>query len=154
MFAEISSAPFLNGNFRGKTIWTAVLHDPENFKLHFKLYTENSLSLYKIELEDDGKSGTVGTLDLTYTSTSKKGNKLVVKNVGEKIHVMLTIIIAMLKHYCETGSMITLPSLQKVILSDQRLTLKDKFIMGLNRRAFSRMKDRNRGRFMRKFHRA
>ncbi len=152
VFAEISSAPFLRGNFNGKTIWTAVLHDPEKFKLHFKLYNKNSLSLYKIEMKDDGIGGTRGTLDFTYTATNKQGNGLVERNLGDKIHIMLSIIHSMLKHYCEVGEMMTTATMQKTILSEKELSVMDKINMGLNRIAVSKMKDEDRGRFMEKFY--
>ena len=152
VFAEISSAPFLQGNFKGKTIWIAVLHDPEKFKLHFKLYNKNSRSLYKIELKDDGMGGTIGTLDFTYTAMNKKGNKLVDRSLEEKIRIMLSIIHSMLKHYCETGEMMTSTAVQKEILSEKELSVMDKIHMGLNRIAVSKMKDNDRERFMKKFH--
>ena len=152
VFREISSAPFLLGNFRGKTTWTAVLHDRARFKLHFRLDNEKSSSLYKIELENDGNGETLGRLDFTYTATNKNGNKLVERNMEEKLHIMLSIINAMLEYYCETGEMMTFVGLREVILSSQGLTVMDKILMGLNRIAVSNMKDNDRGRFMRKFY--
>ena len=48
IFSEISSAPFLIGSFQGKTTWTAVMHDSEGYKIHYRLDNKNSSSLYKI----------------------------------------------------------------------------------------------------------
>ena len=73
IFSEISSAPFLIGRSNGETTWTVVMHDPENFKIHFRLDNEISSSLYKIELENNNEGGTVGRLDLTYNGINKKG---------------------------------------------------------------------------------
>ncbi len=42
VFEEGSSAPFLMGRFHGKTTWTAITHDPENYKVHFRLDNANS----------------------------------------------------------------------------------------------------------------
>ena len=152
VFGEISSAPFLLGSFRGKTVWTAVKHEPDNYKLHFELNNKISSSLYKIELQDDNKGGTIGHLDFTYNAVNKKGNKLAKKNMEDKIHIMLSIINSMLQHYCETGTMLTFADLQKRILSERGLSTMDKIRMGLNSMAIAKMKDKDRGRFMRKFY--
>jgi len=152
IFSEISSAPFLIGSFKGETTWTVVMYDPEHYKIHFILDNKNSISLYKIELEDNGKGGTEGKLDFSYTASNKKGNKLVGKNVDGKIHIMLSVLYAMLKHYCEANEMISSSELQNMIQSNQRLSIKDKILIGLNSLARSNMKDKNRGRFMSKFY--
>lgn len=152
VFGEISSAPFLLGSFRGKTTWTAIVHDPDNYKLHFRLDNKNSSSLYKIELKDDGNGGTIGNLDFTYNAINKRGNKLAERNMEEKIRIMLSVISTMLKHYCETGEMLTFAGLQKVVLSERGLSITDKILMGLNRMAMSKMKDKDRGRFMGEFY--
>ena len=152
IFSEISSAPFLIGSFQGKTTWTVVMHDPENYKIHFRLDNKNSSSLYKIELDDNGKGGTEGKLDFTYNATNKKGNKLVGKNLEGKIYIMLSILNAMLQHYCETNEMLSPSGLQKMIPSEQSLSIIDKILIGLNHLARSHMKDKDRGRFMKKFY--
>lgn len=133
IFSEVSSAPFLLSSFRGKTTWTAIMHDPDNYKLHFRLDNEKSSSLYTIELQDDGRGGTVGALDFTYTAINDKGGGYVGKNMEEKIRVMLSIISAMLRHYCETGKMLTFAGLQKIVLSEPGLSVTDKIRIGLNR---------------------
>ena len=133
IFSEVSSAPFLLSSFRGKTTWTAIMHDPDNYKLHFRLDNEKSSSLYTIELQDDGRGGTAGTLDFTYTAINDKGGGYGVKNMEDKIRVMLSIISTMLRHYCETGKMLTFAGLQKIVLSEPGLSVMDKIRMGLNR---------------------
>ena len=150
IFREIFSAPFLMGSFRGKTTWTAVAHDPESYKIHFRLDNNISSSIYIIEFEDNGQGGTEGKLDFTYQATNKKGNKLVEKNLEEKIHIMLSMLNAMLRHYCETNEMLSPSELQKMVLAEQRLSVRDKALMGLNRLAISNMKDKDRSRFMKK----
>jgi len=152
IFSEISSAPFLMGSFQGKTTWTVVVHDPESCKIHFRLDNKNSSSLYKIELEDNGRGGTGGKLDFTYNGINKKGNKLVGKNLEGKIHIMLSMLHAMLQHYCETNEMLSFSGLQKITLSEHRLSVIDKILLGLNRLAVSIMKDKDRGRFMKRIY--
>ncbi len=150
IFSEIFSAPFLMCSIQGKTTWTVVRHDSKSYKIHFKLDNKNSSSLYKIEFKDNGKGGTEGKLDFTYNAINKKGNKVVEKNLEVKINIMLSILNAMLRHYCETNEMLSFSELQKMILSEQRLSVIDKIILGLNRLAVLNMKDNDRDRFMKK----
>jgi hypothetical protein len=152
IFSEISSAPFLMGSFQGKTTWTVVLYDPESYKIHFRLDNKNSSSIYKIEFEENGRSVTVGKLDFTFSATNKRGNKLVEKNLEGKIHIMLSILNAMLQHYCETNEMLPSSVLQKMISTEQNLSVMDKIRMGLNSLAVSTMRDKDRGRFMQEFY--
>ncbi|MBE9511655.1 MAG: hypothetical protein IMY71_12325 [Bacteroidetes bacterium] len=49
IFSEISSAPFLIGSFQGKTTWTVVMHDPESYKIHFRLDNKNSILVCKFK---------------------------------------------------------------------------------------------------------
>ena len=133
IFSEVSSAPFLLSSFRGKTTWTAIMHDPDNYKLHFRLDNKKSSSLYTIELQDDGRGGTAGTLDFTYNAVNDRGGSYPGKNMEKKIRVMLSLIRTMLQHYCETGKMLTFGGLQKRVLSGPELSVMDKIRMGLNR---------------------
>ena len=133
IFSEVSSAPFLLNSFLGKTTWTAIMHDPDNYKLHFRLDNKKSSSLYTIELQDDGKGGTAGTLDFTCNAVNDRGGSYPGKNMEKKIRVMLSLIRTMLQHYCETGKMLTFGGLQKRVLSEPELSVMDKIRMGLNR---------------------
>ena len=98
-----------------------------------------------------GKRWTGGKLDFTYHATNKKGNQLVRNNLEGKIQTMLSILYAMLRHYCETNKMISSSELQKIYLSANRLSVIDIIQLGLNRLAVSNMKNNDRGRFMKKF---
>ena len=151
IFSEISSAPFLMGSFQGRTTWTVVMYDPVSYRIHFRLDNKNSSSIYKIELQDNGKGGTEGRLDFTFNSTNQKGNRLVAKNLEGKIQVMLALLNAMLQHYCETNEKISSSGLQRMISAEPRLSVMDKMLMGLNRLAVSNMKDKDRGRFIKEF---
>ena len=133
VFSEVSSAPFLLSSFKGKTTWTAILHDPAHYKLHFRLDNKKSSSLYKIELQDDGRGGTAGKLDFTCNAINEKDAGYNGKNTAKKILVMLSTISTMLQHYCEAGNMLTFKELQKIVLSESRLSTMDKIRIGLNR---------------------
>ena len=151
VFREIFSAPFLLGRASGETTWTAVLHEPENYRLHFKLENAHSSSLYKIELEDDGSGGTTSRLELTYRALDERGAALAENALQEKIEIMLELIGVMLKTYCETGRMISLSELQKAVSTVRGLSLADKVRMGMNRLFMLHTKDQDRARFMRQF---
>ena len=151
VFREIFSAPFLLGKASGEMTWTAVLHEPENYRLHFKLENAHSSSLYKIELEDDGSGETSSRLELTYRALDERGAALAEKALQEKIEIMLELIGVMLKTYCETGRMISLSELQKAVSTVRGLSLTDKVRMGMNRLFMLHTKDRDRARFMRQF---
>ncbi|UZJ40881.1 hypothetical protein OO006_11045 [Prosthecochloris sp. SCSIO W1101] len=133
VFSEVSSAPFLLSSFKGKTTWTAIVHDPVHYKLHFRLDNKKSSSLYKIELQDDGRGGTAGNLDFTCNAINEKAAGYNGKNTAKKILVMLSTISAMLQHYCEAGNMLNFKELQKIVLSESRLSTMDKIRIGLNR---------------------
>ncbi len=151
VFREIFSAPFLLGKASGETTWTAVLHEPENYRLHFKLENAHSSSLYKIELEDDGSGGTSSMLEFTYRALDDAGNALAEKALREKIEIMLELIGLMLKTYCETGRMISFLELQKTVSAVRGLSLAEKVRMGMNRLIMLHMKDQDHARFMRQF---
>lgn len=139
IFSEMSSAPFLLNSFLGKTTWTAVAHDSGSYKLHFRLDNKKSTSLYKIELQDDGKGGTAGALDFTYNAVNDRGGNYPENNMEKKIRIMLSLIRIMLQHYCETGKMLTFGGLQKRLLSEPELSVMDKIRVGLNRMVVSVM---------------
>jgi len=151
IFSEISSAPFLIGNYYGKTTWTAVEYDPENYKIHFRLDNKKSSSLYKIELKDNDRGMTEGKLELTYTAINNMGNQLIENNVNEKIKIMLSVLYSLLKHYSERNEMLLSSELRKIIPLEKMLTSKDKMLVLLNRLAKSRLIDKDRQRFMMKF---
>ncbi len=151
VFREIFSAPFLLGRASGETTWTAVLHEPENYRVHFKLENAHSSSLYKIELEDDGSGGTSSILEFTYRALDDAGNTLAENALQEKIERMLDLIGLMLKTYCETGRMISFLELQKAVSAVRGLSLAQKLRMAMNRLMMLHMKDQDRARFMRRF---
>ena len=151
IFIEISSAPFLIGNYNGKTTWTVVEYEPENYKLHFRLDNKKSSSLYKIELSDDGQGKTKGKLDFTFTAINIRGNQLVENKVEEKIHIMLSVLYTLLKYYSENNKLLSSAELRTMIPLEKMLNVKDKILVLLNRLAKSKMIDKDRERFLENF---
>ena len=61
---------------------------------------------------------------------------------------MLTVTGVMLKHYCETGMMLREWDLQRRVLSESGLSVRDKVRMAINRLAHVHRKDPDRARFL------
>ena len=106
VFTEKRSVPLLHDSADGATTWYAVLHDPEDFRLHFVLVTPISIIKYEIEMEDPGDDTTVIKLDFTLTALNARGNTFIDRAGKEKVSAMLMGLGHMLKHYCETGEML------------------------------------------------
>ena len=126
VFRELISPPLLAGSPFAKTTWTAVLHEPQNFRLHFKLKNSASESLYKITLSDNGKGGARARLEFNYKALNKAGERVIANRGKEKIRFMLRYISLMLTHYCERGQRIGLPAMAKFMLHSKALSLTDK----------------------------
>jgi hypothetical protein len=101
VFNEIFSAPILADSVAQKTTWTAVLYEPEKYRVHYQLDNRISSSLYKIEFEAHGSDRTKNSLVMTYTPINKRGIAAMEKGGKAKIELMLSILALMLKHYCE-----------------------------------------------------
>lgn len=129
IFREVSSPPILMGSFFGKTTWTAVLHDPKNYKVHFKLENKGSRTLYKIAMSANAGGGTLIKIDVKYQALNRIGNRVVAKNGREKIIFMFDFIFQMLTHYCETGEMFTLSQLRRRVSPPDSLTFFDKLYL-------------------------
>jgi hypothetical protein len=108
IFTETRSVPFLHDTEGGETTWYAVLHDPDDFRLHFVLLTEISIIKYKIEMEASADGATQARLDLVLTARNERGNAFIDVDGREKVSAMLAGLGHMLKHYAETGEMLKL----------------------------------------------
>jgi hypothetical protein len=148
VFDEYSSAPFLMGKAWGKTTWTAVLHDPEQHRVHYELKNVASDSLYKIELSDNGSSGTLAQLDFRYSAITPLGLK-VIRNRGEaKIELMLRILTELLRNYCERGGVARPGRIARLIATSDALTAADRIRLFVNGFAMARKRDSFRQRYM------
>jgi len=148
VFDEYASAPFLVGKAWAKTTWTAVLHEPEQHRVHFELKNAASDSLYKIELSDDGSDGTLAQLDFRYSAISPLGLK-VIRNRGEaKIELMLQILSMQLRHHCERGEVASSGRIARLIVKSDALDAADGIRLFLNSLATARKRDSFRQRYM------
>lgn len=148
VFDEISSAPMLGDSIAGKTTWTAVLHDPETHRLHFRLDNRISSSLYRIEFEPTASGGTLMSLHMTYTPRGEKEVGERKKRREAKIKLMLSIITLMLTHYSEQGEMIDPAEAKKLVAQFREITLADKMRLLLNKLAKKHLKDEDRTKFL------
>jgi hypothetical protein len=104
--------------------------------------------LYKIELIDDGSDGTLAQLDFRYSATTPLGLK-VIRNRGEaKIKLMLQILMAQLRHYCERGEVAFSGRIARLIVNSDALDAADRIRLFLNRLAMARKRDSFRQRYM------
>jgi hypothetical protein len=108
IFTETRSMPMLYDAEGGATTWYAVLHDPDDFRLHFVLLTDISIIKYKIEMEAAADGTTRIKLDLVLTARNERGNTFIATDGRKNVSAMLMGLGHMLKHYCETGEMLKL----------------------------------------------
>ncbi|MFC1539472.1 hypothetical protein ACFL6H_08610 [Candidatus Latescibacterota bacterium] len=142
IFNEISSAPILADSISRKTTWTAVLYEPDRFRVHYRLENKVSSSLYKIEFEAEASGRTKSRLEITYTPINKMG-----KGTEGKLRLMLSALSLMLKHYCEHGEMVKSSEIMKLSLHVKELTIKDKIRSLLNKLMMKVMHDEDKKKF-------
>lgn len=140
VFREVISSPILAGSPFGKTTWTAVLHDPTSRRLHFRLQTARSESLYKIELEDDGADGTRMDLSFACTALTERDEHIVSSNGAARIGFMLDFLSMMLAHYCEGGRCISSAEVARFVAQSDALSAVDtaRFVIVRLRQALAR----------------
>jgi hypothetical protein len=148
VFDEYFSAPFLIGKAWGKTTWSAVLHDPEQHRVHYALKNVASDSLYKIELIDDGSDGTLAQLDFGYSAITPLGLKVIRSRGEAKIKLMLQILMALLRHYCERGEVASSGRIARLIATSDALDTADRIRLFVNRLAMARKPDSFKQRYM------
>jgi len=146
IFYEIASAPMLADSITQKTTWTAVLYEPNRYRVHYRLDNPISSSLLKIEFEADASKKTKTHIEITYSPLNEKGIRNMERSGEEKLKLMLSILSMMLKHYCEQGEMVKTSEIMK-LASRFELTTRDRMRLLLNKWAMMLMKDDDRKRF-------
>ena len=147
VFNEISSSPVLADSIAQKTTWTAVFYEPENHRVHFRLDNQISSSLYKLEFVASAAGGTDMRLEMAYTPLGAYEEGEMKIHREEKIKLMLSVLSAMLVHYCEQGEMIRTSRLKEMALPIETLTFIDKFRLVFNKLVKKHMKDGDRVNF-------
>ena len=147
IFNEIFSAPVLADSIAQTTTWTAVLYEPDRYRIHYRLDNKISSSLYKIEFEADLSGRTKYRIELTYSPLNEKGRHNMEKDGVKKIQLMLSVLSLMLKHYCERGEMIKSSEIMKLGLRFKQITVKARIRLLLNQWVMRVAKDEDRKRF-------
>ena len=147
-FYEIGTAPFLGDSISQKCEWTAVLREPENDRIHWRLENAISTTLFKVQFDNLGNGKTKARWQMTYTPLNKRGAKVLKKGGAEKIRFMLEVLTLMLKRYVETGKQIEAAEVEKLIKETPVLSGKDKIRMALNGIIAKKQNDPNRSRYL------
>jgi hypothetical protein len=123
IFKEIFSAPILADSVAQRTTWTAVLYEPEKYRVHYKLD------------------------NMTYIPINKRGIAAMEKGGKAKIKLMLSILSLMLKHYCEKGEMVKTSEILKLASQVEEMTTKDRIRSLLNKLLRMVVQDDDRKKF-------
>ena len=148
VFNEYSSAPFLVGKAWAKTTWTAVLHQPDRYRVHYAIKNVASDSLYKIEFSDDGSGGTLAHLDFRYSASGPLGHEVIRSHGEAKIEFMLQILATMLRHYCESGELVPRDRIARMVATSNALTIVDRVRLLINAVAMAGKRDAMRQRYL------
>jgi hypothetical protein len=148
IFYEIGSAPTLGDSVADKCKWTAVLREPENDRIHWKLENPISTTLFKAEFDDLGNGKTKARWQMTYTPLNKRGAKVLEKGGEEKIRFVLEALTLMIKRYVETGKCLEAAELEKLVKESPVLSTKDKIRIALNTIIAKKQNDPNRERYL------
>jgi hypothetical protein len=149
IFREMISGPILAGSPFGKTTWTAVLHEPARHRLHFRLQTEHSDSLYEIELEDRGAEASAMNLTFTYGALDERGERIIDSDGAARIGFMLDFISMMLAYYCEHQRCISPGAVARFTAQSDALGITDKIMFAITRLRQKHAKDEVREHYMR-----
>jgi hypothetical protein len=97
-------SPVLFGS-RGPATWITTLHDPDNFRRHFVIVTDELVRKAEISIEasDNGVS-TVRWTSIATTLNEKANQGF--DDLQKKQLLMLKFLGTSLRHYCETGEML------------------------------------------------
>lgn len=147
IFREMSSSPILADSIAQKTTWTAVLYDPDNHRVHYRLDNKISSSLYKMEFETNASGGTRMWLDLTYSLLRGDEVGEAKRHRRDKITLMVTVLSNMLVHYCEQGEMMKSSRIKTMPLPVKGLTIVDKLRLIINKFLRRHVSDEDRIKF-------
>lgn len=146
-FDEIFSAPFLTGSITEKTRWTAVLYEPERFRVHYRLDNRDSSSLYKISFEAQAPAKTGAGIEMLYQPLNERGISNIINGGEGRLEFMISALLLMLKYYCEKGGMIGLSDIKKLGLRSGKITSRDRIRILLNGAVRLIMQDEDRIKF-------
>lgn len=90
------------------TTWTTILYDPDHLRIRFHLSIETKASIaFNIAIDDVGPHISRVTWNLTFTGLDQEANEMNEKEIHEKLGFVTGFLSESLKHYCETGKIIS-----------------------------------------------
>ena len=99
---QISSALF--GSSTPAT-WITTLHDGDNFRRHFLIFSDELVRKAEVSIEDSGDGVSTVRWKTIATTLNEKGNEDF-DDLEGKLLLMLRFIATSLRHYCETGQIL------------------------------------------------
>ena len=108
IFTENVSGPAIFGR-PVTTTWVTTLHDPDKHRITFLLIMSNQAVLkWSFQARETGVASSTCTWHLVFTALDEEANGLDENNIENSLTLILSFLSDCLKHYCETGTIITL----------------------------------------------
>lgn len=91
-----------------KTTWVTVIHAPDAGCILFQLNLSGKASIrFEFNCLETEKGVSEATWQMTFTALNEEANSIPDDALGEKMDLMMVFLSSTLKHYCETGTMLT-----------------------------------------------
>ncbi len=107
IFTEKMSGPVLFGK-PVTTSWVTTLSDEDKGRVQWLLIAEDKAVIkWNFSMRETGTNRTTATWNLVFTALDDETNQLTEKDIEERLTLILSFISGALKHYCETGKIIS-----------------------------------------------
>lgn len=91
-----------------KTTWVTVIHAPDTGRILFQLNLSGKASIrFEFNCRETEKGVTEATWQMTFTALNGEVDSIPDDALAEKMDLMMVFLSNALKHYCETGTMLT-----------------------------------------------
>jgi hypothetical protein len=106
MFTEKISGPHIFSESM-KTVWTTVVHDPENKMVLFHIQLGQKASIrFKVTFRKVGLNTSCCTWDMVLTALDKQTSEMAADDIQGKLASMMMFLSECLKYYCENGEIL------------------------------------------------
>lgn len=85
--------------------WITTLDDPDHFRRHFVILNDELVRKAEVSIEDSGNGISIVRWTTVATTLNQRGNQGL-PDLEAKLRLMLRLLGASLRHYCETGEML------------------------------------------------
>jgi len=91
------------------TTWVTTTHDPERYLIIFQIYLGGKAVIrLEIRFRAVGENVSSGSWHMVFTALDDEANAIPEDTVQARMELMMTFLADLLKHYCETGQMMSL----------------------------------------------